>query len=275
MTDSPATIDQPAAGVIVRNASFGYGRSVVLRDVDVELRPGSITYLIGPNGSGKSTLLHALGGLSMPMSGDVLVHGVPAQQHRGRTAFVVQSPATTALIPISVRELVGMGRYPGLGLVRRQRASDRAAVQEALERMDIAELAGVAIHELSGGQRQRALIAQALAQDADVLLLDEPLVALDPPTRERVMTTLRDERASGVTVVISTHELTEAATGDDVLLLAGEAVAFGPPGAVLVPAVLERAYGGRVLRLADGSLLLDDGAHHHEHHRLPDARDRR
>ncbi len=258
--------DDLAAGVVVRHASFSYGRTAVLRDVEFELRPGSTTYLIGPNGSGKSTLLRALGGLLEPTTGEVLVHGRPAREHRGRTAFVLQAGHADPRVPISVRELVAMGRYPTLGLLRRPSAADRAAVDEAMARVGIASLAERPLHDLSGGQRQRALIAQALAQDADVLLLDEPLTALDPPSRERVLSVLAEERARGGTIVISTHELAEARLGDDVLLLAGRAVAFGPPSAVLVPDVLAEAYGGRVLRLDDGTLLLDDGAHHHDHH---------
>lgn len=264
----PTTLheDDLHAGIVVRRASFAYGREVVLRDVDIELRPGSTTYLIGPNGSGKSTLLRALGGLLSPTTGEVLVHGHPARLHRGRTAFVLQAGRADPRVPISARELVAMGRYPSLGLLRRAGREDRAAVDDALERLGIGSIAERLLHDLSGGQRQRALIAQALAQDADVLLLDEPLTALDPPSRERVLSVLVEERARGGTIVISTHELAEAKGGDDVLLLSGRAVAFGPPHDVLVPDVLAEAYGGRVLRLDDGTLLLDDGAHHHEHH---------
>jgi len=264
----PSTSDQdrPDGAVIVRRASFGYGRTTVLHEVDIELHRGTITYLIGPNGSGKSTLLRAIAGLLSPTAGDVLVHGRPARDHRGATALVLQQTQTDPRVPISVRELVAMGRYPRLGLLRRHGATDRSAVESAMARLGIDDLADERVHDLSGGQRQRAVIAQVLAQDADVLLLDEPLTALDAPSRERIMTVLAQERSCGHTIAVSTHELAEAAQGDDVLLLAGRPVAFGPPGEVLIPDVLAEAYGGRVLRLDDGSFLLDDGAHHHEHH---------
>jgi manganese transport system ATP-binding protein len=258
-----------AEGVVLSGACFAYAGTTVVRDIDIELRPGSITYVIGPNGSGKSTLLRGIAGLLEPAAGEVRVHGRQARDHRGHTAFVLQAGHTDARVPISVRELVAMGRYPRLGLLGRSSAADREAVERALAALDLGALADRRVHDLSGGQRQRALIAQALAQEADVLLLDEPLTALDTPNRDRVLDLLEQRRASGATVVVTTHELTDAATGDDVLLLAGRAVAFGPPRAVLVPEVLAQAYGGRVLELQDGTILLDDPAHHHEHHEPP------
>jgi ABC-type Mn2+/Zn2+ transport system ATPase subunit len=261
--------DDPTHGVVARHASFAYGDRIVLADVDVELRPGSVTYLIGPNGSGKSTLLQGIAGLTEPSAGEVRVHGRRASDHRGQTAFVLQAERADSRVPISVRELVAMGRYARLGLLRRAGEADRQAVERALAQVGMEDLADTRLHDLSGGQRQRAHLAQALAQEADVLLLDEPLAALDQPSRDQVLECIDAQRRAGTTVVVSTHELTDAATGDDVLLLAGRAVAFGPPGEVLVPDVLAQAYGGRVLELHDGTILLDDPAHHHDHHQAP------
>ena len=261
----PDPHDDPEKGIVVSHASFAYRTKVVLEDLDLVIRPGSITYLIGPNGSGKSTFLRGLGGLLSPVSGSIKVHGRPADEHRGRTAFVVQESQGDRRVPVSVREVVTMGRYPALGLFHRPRVADTDAVDTAIERMGLQDIAGALLRELSGGQRQRTFIAQALAQDADVLLLDEPMSALDTPSREGVMEVLTEERNFGRTVVVSTHELTDAAGGDDVLILQGRAVAFGPPKQVLIPSVLADAYGGRVLHIDEMTMLLDDGPHHHDH----------
>lgn len=255
--------DRPEEGIVLDGASFGYRSGVVLEEVTLRLTPGSITYLIGPNGSGKSTLLKGLAGLIQPISGEVTVHCRPAKSHQGRTAFVVQFPSSHNKVPISVREVVAMGRYPLLGLLRRPTKTDREAVNDALHRLGLGALANRPLHELSGGQAKRAHIAQAIAQESDVLLLDEPMGALDPPSREMVNAVIAQERDLGRTVIVTTHELSEAAMGDSVLVLRNKPVAFGPPSEVLVPEVLAEAYGARVLRLDSGAMLLDDGPHHH------------
>src|SRR5688500_17204895 len=131
--------------------------------------------------------------------------------------------------------------------------------------MDIAGLRGRQIHELSGGQRQRVLVAQGLAQGADVLLLDEPVTGLDLASSHRIAEVMAAERAAGRTVVVATHDLAEASTADHVVLLAGRVVAAGPPAEALTRTTLAEAYGDRLLRLDGDTLLLDEGAHHHGH----------
>ena len=139
--------------------------------------------------------------------------------------------------------------------------ADRGAVRRALDRMDVADLERRQLHELSGGQRQRVLVAQGLAQEAELLLLDEPVTGLDGVSRDRILAAVAAERDAGHTVVVSTHDLDDARRCDLVMLLANRVVAFGPPAEVLVGDVLAAAYGGHLLRLPGGATVLDDPHH--------------
>jgi manganese transport system ATP-binding protein len=239
---------------------LAYGTRAALSDATFALPAGRTVALIGPNGSGKSTLLRALAGLVEPRSGRL---DVPARDRRGAVALVLQTTDVDRTLPVTVRETVTMARYALRGPFARLRADDRAAVDAALERMDVADLAGRQLHELSGGQRQRVLVAQGLAQQADLLLLDEPVTGLDVVSRDLILRAVEEERAAGRTVVVSTHDLDDARRADVVVLLANRVVAIGPPEDVLVEPSLAAAYGGRVLRLADGLLVMDDPHHHH------------
>ncbi|MEQ1787695.1 MAG: metal ABC transporter ATP-binding protein, partial [Acidimicrobiales bacterium] len=214
---------------------------------------------IGPNGAGKSTVLNAVAGLLKPRSGSL---EVPAQQHRGGIAYVLQATHANEHLPLTVRETVTMGRYAITGPFRRLRTADRQAVDRAMEALAIADLARRPLRELSGGQRQRAFVAQGLAQDAEVLLLDEPITGLDIVSRQHIIDAIAAERARGRAVVVSTHDLGDAAAADHLLLLAGRVVASGPPDTVLTEAHLSEAYGGHLLRVGAQTLLLDDHPHH-------------
>ena len=240
---------------------LAYGTRPALAGATFELPVGASVALIGPNGSGKSTLLRALAGLTEPRSGSL---SVPARATRGAVALVLQTTAVDRTLPVTVREAVTMARYATRGPFGRLRPDDRRAVTGALARMDVADLAGRQLHELSGGQRQRVLVAQGLAQEADVLLLDEPVTGLDVVSRELILDAVTAERAAGRTVVVSTHDLDDARRADLVMLLANRVVAFGPPDAVLTDEPLSAAYGGRVLRVPEGVMVMDDP--HHDHH---------
>ncbi|HEX6567839.1 MAG TPA: zinc ABC transporter ATP-binding protein AztA [Acidimicrobiales bacterium] len=250
------------------NLALHYDDVVVARDLSIEVPDGQVSVLIGPNGSGKSTLLRALAGLAEPRSGRL---DVPARQRRGAVALVLQTTEVDRTLPVTVRETVTMARYATRGPFGRLRAGDRAAVRRALERMDVADLAGRQLHELSGGQRQRVLVAQGLAQEAELLLLDEPVTGLDVVSRGLILDAVAAERSAGRTVVVSTHDLDDARRADLVMLLANRVVAFGPPDEVLTDGPLCAAYGGRVLRVPDGVIVMDDPHHDrradHEHHR--------
>ena len=176
-------------------------------------------------------------------------------------AYVFQSTETPAHLPLTVTEVVTMGRYGSAGLVGRLGASGRAEVRRAMQRVGITDLADRQLLELSGGQRQRVLVAQGLASQADLLVLDEPMTGLDVTSRERILEVMVEERAEGRTVVFSTHDLSEAAEADQVVLLAGRLIAAGTPDEVLVEQHLIEAYRGRVVDVA-GVRIIDDPHHH-------------
>lgn len=241
-----------------------YGPIVAVRDAHLVIGPATSVAIIGPNGSGKSSLLSTISGLVRPSRGTVEVRGGSGRGHRGAVAHVLQSTVANESVPLTVLETVRMGCYGRRGAFGRLTGSDRRAVREAIERMRIGDLAGRQLHELSGGQRQRVYVAQGLAQQADVLLLDEPVTGLDLVTQEIITQMIRDERDRGRSVVLTTHDVGTARLADHAVLMATDVVASGPPAEVLGPDQLTRAYGGHVHVLDDGTLVLDE-PHHHDH----------
>jgi ABC-type Mn2+/Zn2+ transport system ATPase subunit len=241
-----------------------YGPIVAVRDADLEVGPATSVAIIGPNGSGKSSLLSTISGLVRPSRGSVEVRGEGGRGRRGVVAHVLQSTVANESVPLTVLETVRMGCYGRHGAFGRLTGTDRQAVRDAIERMRIGDLAGRQLQELSGGQRQRVYVAQGLAQQADVLLLDEPITGLDLVTQEIITQVIRDERDRGRTVVLTTHDVGTARLADHVVLMATDVIASGPPAEVLGPEQLTRAYGGHVHVLDDGTLVLDE-PHHHDH----------
>jgi ABC-type Mn2+/Zn2+ transport system ATPase subunit len=175
---------------------------------------------------------------------------------------VLQTTQVNEHLPLTVRETVTMGRYAHTGPLGRLRARDRAAVDAAMEALSITDVAGRPLHELSGGQRQRAFVAQGLAQEGQLLLLDEPITGLDLVSRQHILDAIGRERAAGRAVVVSTHDLGDAAEADHLLLLAGRLVAGGTPAEVLTDDHLADAYGGHLLRVGERTLIVDDHPHH-------------
>jgi ABC-type Mn2+/Zn2+ transport system ATPase subunit len=263
--DQKQVNDDLDAVVVARGLALARGGRTVLEGIDLAL-PTGVTSLVGPNGSGKSTLLHAVAGLLEPVAGTITVFGRPPVDVRRRIAYVLQAQHAPAHLPVTVREIVALGRAPVRGAVRRLGADDRAAVAAAIDRVDLGALAGRHLGDLSGGERQRAFVAQGLAQEADVLLLDEPTAGLDVVSTEQIRAVLAAERAAGRAVVVATHDLGDAATSDHVVLLAGRLVASGPPAVALAREHLRAAYHGRLLDLAGDLVLVDDAGHHHGDH---------
>jgi ABC-type Mn2+/Zn2+ transport system ATPase subunit len=248
-----------ATGLQLRGLAAGYGDGLVLQDVDLDLPRGSLTAVIGPNGSGKSTLLRAILGLTPVVVGSVTVDGVPADRARQQIAYVPQREAVDWSFPISAGDVVMMGRYPRLGVLRRPGVEDRRRVVEALGRMGIENLAERQIGALSGGQQQRVFLARALVQDASVLLLDEPMTGVDQATEQAIDALLRALRDEGATVVQTTHDLEWAAEHSDRLAFVNRRiVAFGPPSETFTPPILHATFGGELL-------IVESGDHRHIH----------
>lgn len=243
-------------GVVV-----AYGRDTALAASDFRVPEGSVTSLIGPNGSGKSTLLHAVAGLVEPGRGRITVLGRPPAEVHHRVALVFQSAKVNEAMPVTVGEAVTMGRFARRGPFGRLHRADRAAVERAMERLGILELRHRHLRELSGGERQRVFVAQGLAQEADLLMLDEPLTGLDIPSHERIDAVIEEEHRAGRTVMITTHDIAEARRCEHVMLLAGHVVAEGPPGDVLSPERLAEAYGAQLLHVEEHAPLVDDAGH--------------
>ncbi len=259
-------VDGPA--VTVRDAVFSYGSSTALAKSTVEIPSGSITALIGPNGAGKSTLLDGIAGLMRPVTGEVIIGSRNGREHR--ISYVLQETKVNPSLPVTAREVVGMGRYAGGGILRRLNRTDRRVVDQVMDRTDITHLSRRHLSRLSGGERHRVLLAQGLAQDHDILLLDEPSTGLDVISQQAVRDTIRAENAHGCTVILTTHDLTEAQEADFVVLLAGRVVEAGAPEKVLEASNLVAAYGVGLSQV-DGArtILMDhlvdiEDAHRHE-----------
>ena len=244
-----------APALSVRHLNVHYAGKVALGDVDVDVDPGSTLAVIGPNGSGKSTLLHAIAGLVPAAEGSLTTSS-------DRIALVLQSTNVDEAVPITVRDTVTMARYADRGLLGRFKTEDRAVVERSMARLAVADLADRQLHELSGGQRQRVLVAQGLAQQADLLLLDEPTTGLDVTSRDLIHEVIAEEAGDGRAVIMSTHSFDDAQRCDQVLLLDTRPIAIGAPDWVLDEEHLRAAFGGRVMRMGD-DLVVDDPHHVH------------
>ncbi|MFG3257536.1 zinc ABC transporter ATP-binding protein AztA [Streptomyces sp. NPDC048172] len=232
--------DAPAE-VALRDIDAGYRRRPVLRQLTAAIPQSANTVVVGPNGSGKSTLLGLLAGVLSPTAGTLerARHSRPS-----RPGFVPQRSAVSDALPLTVRDTVAMGRWAHRAPWRRSRAHDRSVVEECMRALGILDLAGRQLGELSGGQRQRALVAQGLAQEPDLFLLDEPTTGLDQRARAGIGTALDAAVAGGATVVQATHDMTAAREAHHCLLLQdGRLMAEGPPEEVLTGEVLRRVWG--------------------------------
>lgn len=244
---------QEPARLEVEHVSVAYDGTEVLQDITFQVPPGARVAVVGPNGAGKSTLFKALVGLLPLRHGHVLIHGLPLGHHRDCVAYVPQREEVDWQFPVSVSDVVLMGRYGRLGWLQRPRPADYAVVRRCLEQMGIADLAQKAIGELSGGQQQRAFLARALAQEPHILLMDEPFAGIDAPTQEATLQLLDQLEAQQVTVMVSMHDLNLAAQRFDwVLLLNRGLVAYGSAAEVFTPEAIRVAFGDQAFFLPRG-----------------------
>ncbi|WP_433796868.1 metal ABC transporter ATP-binding protein [Actinoplanes sp. CA-252034] len=239
--------------------SVGYQGRPVLTGVDLELGAGRRLALVGPNGAGKSTLLKSVLGLAEILDGTVTVLGRSPAAARGLAGYVPQTGNLDPDFPVSVRQVVMMGRYRRLGWWRPVRTPDRRAVAEALDRVGLADRARHRFGLLSGGQRQRVLLARAIAAEPRLLLLDEPFNGVDAISQEAIVRVLRELSAAGTALILSTHDLGVARDlADLVCLVNGRQWAVGTPGETLTAGPLRQTYAHAALDLADGRMVLVD-----------------
>ncbi len=249
----------------VKNLTVSYNGTYALEGVSFSVQAGERVAIVGPNGSGKSTLFKALVGLIHVKTGSVQTNGA-------EIGYVTQRSAVDWRFPVTVHDVVMMGRIGKMGWLRWQRPIDREMVRRCLAQVGMTEYASRQIGELSGGQQQRVFIARALAQEATILLMDEPFTGVDAPSQETILEILGRLHDQGVTVLVSTHDLNLAvARFDRLALLNRQLVAYGPPREIITRQTLAAAYGGQaVWRGEDYVMVLGDidccgeEEHHHD-----------
>lgn len=241
----------------VSHLTVNYGKTAVLWDISLTVPKGKLVGIIGPNGAGKTTFLKACLGLQPSSSGKVEILGHSIGEQRKRIAYVPQREAVDWDFPITVEELVLMGRYGQIGLIRRPRKADLIAVERTLEAVQMKEFAKRQIGQLSGGQQQRAFLARALMQEADVYFLDEPFAGIDMGSESMIISLLQKLRQEGKTLFVVHHDLNSVESYFDWLIVLNmRLVASGPLETSFTPHVLNAAYGksyalfGEALRLS-------------------------
>lgn len=243
--DQPDTTN--TAPLHVRGMTVSYNEKPAIFSVGMTAQPGQMTAIVGPNGAGKSTLLKAALGIVTPLAGEAQFFGAPLDQMRDRVAYVPQRASVDWDFPTRVIDVVLMGLYRQLGLLGRIRGAHKAAALDCLDRVGMKDFADRQIGQLSGGQQQRVFLARALAQQADLYLLDEPFAGVDAATEKAIIDVLKSLAAQGKTVVAVHHDLsTVPEYFDNVLLLATNVIAEGPVAEVFTPDMLQKTYGGRL-----------------------------
>jgi manganese/zinc/iron transport system ATP- binding protein len=231
----------------VTNLTVAYQKKPVVRNVTFEVNEGELIGIIGPNGAGKSTLIKAILGLQPVLAGETLVYGKPYKSQRKLVGYVPQRESVDWDFPTNALDVVMMGRYGHLGLLRRPGAKERAIGMECLSKVGMADFAGRQISQLSGGQQQRVFLARALAQDATLYFMDEPFAGVDAATEKAIITLLNELKKQGKTVLVVHHDLaTVEQYFDSVMLINGEMIAYGPTGTTFTEQRLQEAYGGRL-----------------------------
>ncbi len=251
MNPQPARID-------IDHLTILYDGAPAIENLSLQIPEGARVAVVGPNGAGKSTLFKALVGELPIHSGYVSIHCQPLGNHQDCVAYVPQREEIDWHFPVTVEDVVMMGRYGRLGWLRRASEQDRKAVARSLEQIEISDLAQHSISDLSGGQQQRVFLARALAQEPHILLLDEPFNGIDAPTQEAIFALLDDLKKQNVTVMVSTHDLNQAIQYfDHALLLNKSLIAFGPPKQVFSSRNIRIAFADKVM-MVDGAVVTDD-----------------
>lgn len=246
-------VQTPEWALDVHDLAAGYGNHIALDGVSFTIEPGCLAGLVGPNGSGKSTLMKSILGLVKPWRGEVRIFGSSGKPKAGVVGYTPQSELVDWAFPVSVAEVVVMGRYARLGLIRRPSKHDRELAMAALERVRLVDRSKRLIGELSGGEQRRVLIARALAQEADLLLLDEPLANLDATAQHDLLSLFQQLSEEGKTLFVATHDLSCVAEDfDHAVLLNKRVIAFGRPGDVFTEENLNAAFDRHLMVVRAG-----------------------
>ncbi len=244
--------------VELEHVSVSYGRTLALQDVSMRVAWGEFVGVVGPNGSGKTTLLRAILGLVKPSGGQVRVMGRPADAlgpERYRIGYVPQLASVDTRFPVHVSDVVLMGRYGEIGLLRRPTAADREAAWRALERVGMRDLSSRQIGQLSGGQRQRVFVARALAVEPELLLLDEPATGVDPAAKGSLYELLNQLHREGMTILMVSHDVAVVSQFvDQIACLNRRLVAHGRPADILTAETVEGCYGCGAMYFGHGEL---------------------
>jgi manganese/zinc/iron transport system ATP- binding protein len=254
--DTASAIPLPATGgpapLEIHDLTVSYHKKPVLWGIDLVVPRGKLVGIVGPNGAGKSTLIKAAMGLLPVNSGWVKVFGEPVKKNLTRVGYVPQRESVDWDFPVSVMDVVLMGRYGRLGLIKRPAKQDRDVARECLDKVKMLPYANRQISNLSGGQQQRVFLARALAQESDLYFMDEPFSGVDAATESAIVTLLQELKNKGKTLMVVHHDLPTARDYFDMLLLLNmRVVAFGPTETVFTSEMLQKTYGGRLTILSE------------------------
>ncbi|MEI1422669.1 manganese ABC transporter ATP-binding protein MntB [Bacillus cabrialesii] len=234
------------------NVTVAYHKKPVLQDISLQIPEGKLIGIIGPNGAGKSTLIKTILGLVPRASGDISIYGKDYKHQRTRIGYVPQRGSVDWDFPTNALDVVLMGRYGRIGLLKRPKKDDVDMAKAALAKVGMLDYAKRQISQLSGGQQQRVFLARALCQDADIYFMDEPFAGVDAATERAIMTLLAELKEKGKTVLVVHHDLQTAEDYFDwILLLHLRKIAFGPAENVFTIENLQKTYGGRLTFLKD------------------------
>ncbi|MEM8730715.1 MAG: manganese/iron ABC transporter ATP-binding protein [Pseudomonadota bacterium] len=261
-TSGPPDARATGGGITARSVTVTYRNGLTaLRDASFQIPRGTVAALVGVNGAGKSTLFKAIMGFVPLGQGDIQLLGLDVKDalSQNLVAYVPQSEEVDWSFPVLVEDVVMMGRYGHMGFLRRARPDDHAAVESALARVSMSDYRHRQIGELSGGQKKRVFLARALAQEGQVILLDEPFTGVDVKTEEQIIALMRELRAEGRVMLVSTHNLgTVPEFCDRTVLVKGTVLAYGPTETVFTRENLERAFGGVLRQFTLGGTDLHD-----------------
>jgi len=236
----------------IHDLTVAYHKKPVLWGIDLAVPPGKLVGIVGPNGAGKSTLIKAAMGLLPFNSGWVKIFGQPVRQALNRVGYMPQRESVDWDFPVSVMDVVLMGRYGHIGLIKRPTKNDREIARECLDKVKLLPFANRQISNLSGGQQQRVFLARALAQQSDLYFMDEPFAGVDAATESAIVSLLQELKNKGKTLMVVHHDLPTAREYFDMLLLLNmRVVAFGPTEQVFTPDLLQKTYGGKLTILSE------------------------